>query len=55
VVSGSPERANVLNRSQAFTAGNHEDATSVLETFLRSGVYDEIEEGHDWADDKDSP
>ncbi len=38
------------NRSQAFTVGNHKDATSVL-TFLRSGVYDDIVDEHkDWAD-----
>jgi hypothetical protein len=50
------------NQSQAFTTGspftsdNHEEITRVLSTFLRSGVYDEIkEQGHDWADDKDSP
>ncbi len=35
----------------AFTIGNHNTATSVLRTFLRNGVYDEIaEEHHDWAD-----
>ncbi len=35
---------------QAFTPDNHEAATSVLRAFLRSGVYDEIEAGHEWAD-----
>lgn len=38
--------------SQAFTIGNHENATSVLRPFLRRGVYDDIVEEHDdWADD----
>ena len=38
--------------AQSFTIGNHEDATSVLRTFLRSGVYADIVEEHkDWADD----
>lgn len=39
------------NWSQAFTIGNHEDATSELKPFLRSGVYDDIVDEHDaWAD-----
>jgi hypothetical protein len=39
------------SRTQAFTTGNHEDATSVLRPFLRGGVYaDIVEEHEDWAD-----
>jgi hypothetical protein len=38
------------HRSQGFTPGNHDLATIVLRTFLRSGVYDEIVDEHDWAD-----
>ena len=41
---------SLLGRSQAFTPDNHEDATSVLRTFLRSGVFGDIEEQQDWAD-----
>jgi hypothetical protein len=42
--------AGPSDRAQAFTTRNHKGATSVLATFLRSGVYAEIEEGHKWAD-----